>query len=93
MASTMLATIVSAAPDQLERLSPDLQCMQAQFHRLAFAEGTGGDWLSFLLLAHCSAPPGMEPAAAKSRATKDYYRWRCHQIQDPQPYPQELSPC
>jgi hypothetical protein len=93
MASTLLVKTVCPALDQLGRLSPDLQGMQTQFHRLAFAEGTGGDWLSYLLLAHCSAPPGMDPAAARSRASKDYYRWRCHQIQDPQPYPQELSPC
>ena len=45
MASTLLAKTVCLASDQLGRLSPDRQDMQAQFHRLAFAEGTGGDCL------------------------------------------------
>jgi hypothetical protein len=47
MASTLLAKTICPAPDQLGRLSPDRQGMQAQFHRLAFAEGSGGGWLGY----------------------------------------------
>jgi hypothetical protein len=43
-----LAKTVCPAPDQLGRLSPDRQGMQARFNRLAFAEGTGGDWLGYV---------------------------------------------
>jgi hypothetical protein len=47
MTSTLLAMTVCPAPDQLGRLSPDRQGMQAQFHRLAFTEGSGGGWLGY----------------------------------------------
>jgi hypothetical protein len=48
MTSTLLAKTVCPAPDQLGRLSPDRQGMQAQLNRLAFAESTGGDWLGYV---------------------------------------------
>jgi hypothetical protein len=48
MTSTLLAKTVCPASDQLGRLSPDRQGMQAQFNRLAFAESTGGDWLGYV---------------------------------------------
>lgn len=48
MASTLLAKTVCPAPVQLGRLAPDRQGMQAQFNRLAFAQGTGAPFIQAL---------------------------------------------